>query len=74
MAKYVGVPDIAKWKQEWKGGKYKQQVEDTTAQAENIGFSGTPSFSIEGPKSNGLELLGTPGSTEAIEEKIEKAS
>jgi protein-disulfide isomerase len=74
MAKYVGVPDIAKWKEEWKGGTYKKQVEDTTAQAERIGFTGTPSFSIEGPKSNGLELLGTPGSTEGLEEAIAKAS
>jgi protein-disulfide isomerase len=74
MAKYVGVPDLAKWKEEWKGGKYKKQVEDTTAQAEKIGFEGTPSFSIEGPKSEGLELLGTPGSTEALEEAIKEAS
>ena len=74
MAKYVGVPDFAKWKEEWQGKKYKKQVEDTTASAEKIGFTGTPSFSIEGPKSNGLELLGTPGSTEAIEEAIEEAS
>jgi protein-disulfide isomerase len=74
MAKYVGVPDFAKWKEEWKGGKFKQQVADTSEQAEKLGFSGTPSFSIEGPKSEGLELLGTPGSTEALEEAIEKAS
>jgi protein-disulfide isomerase len=74
MAKYVGVPDLAKWKEEWQGKKYKKQVEETTAQAEKIGFTGTPSFSIEGPKSNGLELLGTPGSTESIEEAIEEAS
>lgn len=74
MAKYVGVPDLAKWKEEWKGGKFKQQVADTSEQAEKLGFSGTPSFSIEGPKSEGLELLGTPGSTEALEEAIKKAS
>ncbi|HVW47105.1 MAG TPA: thioredoxin domain-containing protein [Solirubrobacterales bacterium] len=74
MAKYVGIPDMAKWKQEWKGKKYKKQVESTTSQAQTLGFTGTPSFSIEGPKSEGLELLGTPGSTEAIEEAIEKAS
>lgn len=74
MAKYVGVPDMAKWKEEWQGGKYKKQVEETTSQAEKLGFTGTPSFSIEGPKSDGLELLGTPGSTEALEEAIEKVS
>jgi protein-disulfide isomerase len=74
MAKYVGVPDLAKWKEEWHGKKYKKQVEDTTQQAEKIGFEGTPSFSIQGPGSKGLELLGTPGSTEAIEEAIKEAS
>ena len=74
MAKYVGIPDMAKWKKEWKGKKFKKTVEKTTAQAQKLGFTGTPSFSIEGPKSEGLELLGTPGSTEAIEEAIEKAS
>jgi len=74
MAKYVGVPNFSKWKQEWKSGKYKKQVEDTSAQAEKLGFTGTPSFSIEGPHSNRLELLGTPGSTEALEEAIEEAS
>ena len=74
MAKYVGVPDLAKWKEEWKSGKYKKQVEATTEQAENLGFGGTPSFSIEGPGSNGLELLGTPGSTGSIEEAIKQAS
>jgi protein-disulfide isomerase len=74
MAKYVGVPDLAKWKEEWKSGKYKKQVEETTAQAEKLGFNGTPSFSIEGPGSDGLELLGTPGSTQSIEEAIKQAS
>jgi protein-disulfide isomerase len=71
MAEYVGVPDMAKWKKEWKSGKYKNQVKETTAQAEKVGFEGTPSFAIEGPKSNGFELLGT---TENLGEAIEKAS
>lgn len=74
MAKYVGIPDMAKWKQEWKGKKYKKQVESTTSQAQTFGFEGTPSFAIEGPHSDGIELLNTPGSTEAIEERIEKVS
>jgi protein-disulfide isomerase len=75
MAKYVGVPNLAKWKQEWKSKKYKKQVEETTKQASStFGFTGTPSFAIEGPKSKGIELMGTPGSTEAIVEGIEKAS
>jgi protein-disulfide isomerase len=73
MAKYVGIPNMAQWKKEFTSKKYKKTVERTTAQAQKLGFTGTPSFSIEGPKSDGLELLNTPGSTEAIEEAIEKA-
>jgi protein-disulfide isomerase len=71
MARYVGVPDFSKWREEWKSGKYKKQVEETTSQAEKLGFSGTPSFAIEGPRSKGLELI-TPESAGEIEEAIEK--
>jgi len=74
MANYVGIPDVAKFMQEWKSHKYKKQVETTTGQAEKFGFSATPSFAVEGPHSEGFELLGTPQSSEAIEEAIEKAS
>jgi protein-disulfide isomerase len=74
MAKYVGIPNVAKFMKEWKSKKYKQQVESTTAQANKFGFEATPSFAVEGPNSEGLELLGTPQTTEAIEEAIEKAS
>lgn len=71
MAKYVGVPNVPKLMKEWESGKYKKQVEKTTAQAGKFGFSATPSFAIEGPKTNGFELLGT---TENLAEAIEKAA
>jgi protein-disulfide isomerase len=74
MAEYVGIPDMAKWKQEWKGGTYKKAVEESTKQAQTFGFTGTPSFAIKGPSTNGIELLGTPESSDAIEEEIKKAS
>jgi protein-disulfide isomerase len=74
MAKYVGIPNVSKFMQEWKSEKYKKQVESTTAQANKFGFEATPSFAVEGPHSNGLELLGTPQTTEAIEEGIEEAA
>jgi protein-disulfide isomerase len=70
----AGIPDLAKWNKERKSGKYKKQVEETTKQAEKLGFEGTPSFSIEGPHSKGLELIGTPESAEQIEEAIKTAS
>jgi protein-disulfide isomerase len=74
VAKYVGMPNVSKFMQEWESGKYKKQVESTTGQAEKFGFSATPSFAIEGPHANGLELLGTPQTTGEIEEAIKKAS
>ncbi|HVV91006.1 MAG TPA: thioredoxin domain-containing protein [Solirubrobacterales bacterium] len=74
IGKGAGIPDLAKWNKERKSGKYKKQLEATTRQAEKLGFGGTPSFAIEGPSSNGLELLGTPESTADLEEAIKKAS
>jgi protein-disulfide isomerase len=74
IGKAAGIPDIAKWNKERKSGKFKKTVEETTSQAGKLGFTGTPSFAIEGPNSNGLELLGTPESTGSIEEAIKQAS
>jgi protein-disulfide isomerase len=74
VAKTVGVKDLAKWNEERKSAKLKNELDSTTAEAQKFGFTGTPSFAIKGPSSNGKELLGTPGSTGAIEEAIAEAS
>jgi protein-disulfide isomerase len=74
IAEGAGVPNMAKFNEERKSGKFKKQVEATTEQAGKFGFTGTPSFAVRGPHSEGVELLGTPGSTEAIEEAIKKAA
>ncbi len=74
IAKGAGVKDLAKWNKDRKSKAVKQEVTDTTGQAETFGFTGTPSFAIKGPNSDGTELLGTPGSAQAIEEAISKAS
>ena len=50
VAKAAGVKDIAKWNKERKGSKFTKEVEETTAQAERYGFTGTPSFAINGPE------------------------
>ena len=60
MAKYVGVPNIAKWKKEWKGKKFKKRSKKRPRQAQKLGFTGTPSFSIEGPKSKGSNCSARP--------------
>jgi protein-disulfide isomerase len=74
IAKGAGIKDMAKFNKERKSKPVEEEAERTTEQAGTLGFEGTPSFAIKGPKSNGLELLGTPESTQEIEEAIEKAA
>jgi protein-disulfide isomerase len=73
IAKGAGVKDIAKWNTDRKSKSIRRRVSSTTAQAERLGFTGTPSFAVEGPRTNGLKTLGTPGSAEALEEAIAEA-
>ncbi|HMI82146.1 MAG TPA: thioredoxin domain-containing protein, partial [Solirubrobacterales bacterium] len=72
VAKSAGVKDLTKWNEDRE--RLTTEVEKTTAEARELGFEGTPSFAIQGPGTNGLELLGTPSSTGALEEAIEAAN
>ena len=75
IAEAAGVPDMAQFNKERKSGKFKKEVDATTKQASStFGFEGTPSFAVEGPSSNGIELIGTPETQGQLEERIEKAS
>lgn len=74
IAKGAGVPDIARWNRDRKSAQTVAEVERTTEEAQRLGFTGTPSFAVEGPGVKGIEALGTPGSAEALEEAIEAAS
>ena len=74
IARGAGVKDIARWNKDRKSAKVIKEVEDTTAEAQRLGFTGTPSFAVEGPGSSGKETLGTPGSAGQIEEAIEAAA
>ncbi|HVV91007.1 MAG TPA: thioredoxin domain-containing protein [Solirubrobacterales bacterium] len=75
IGKAAGVPDMARFNKERKSGKFKKEVESTTNQASTtFGFTGTPSFAVEGPSSHGIELVGTPETQQALEERIEKAA
>lgn len=73
VANGAGVPDIAKWNKDRKSQKVISAVEASTKEAEQLGFTGTPSFAIEGPGTSGKESLGTPSSADLIEESIEEA-
>ena len=72
VAKGAGVKDFAQWNDD--RAEFTAEVEETTAEAQKLGLGGTPSFAIKGPSTDGLEILGTPDSTSALEEAIEEAS
>jgi protein-disulfide isomerase len=74
LARAAGVPDIAQWNTDRRSGKTVGMVSATSQQAEEVGFTGTPSFGVEGPGVDGFEPLGLPGSAGEIEAAIEKAS
>jgi protein-disulfide isomerase len=74
IAKGAGVPDIAQWDRDRKSAKVIKEVEDTTAEAQRLNLTGTPSFAVEGPGTSGVEVLGTPGSASQIESSIESAA
>lgn len=72
IAKAAGVNNLAQWNRE--RAKLEPKVEATTAEAQQLGFSGTPSFAVKGPGTKGLEPIGTPESVAALEEALEAAS
>jgi protein-disulfide isomerase len=73
IARGASVPDISTWNRDRKSAKVLEEVEATTAEAQRLEFTGTPSFAVEGPGTSGKKTLGTPGSAGAIEEAIEEA-
>jgi protein-disulfide isomerase len=73
VAKGAGVKDIDKWEAERKGKEFTGEVTATTEEAQRMGLTGTPTFVIKGPGTNGVELIGTPGAPEEVEKAIEEA-
>ena len=74
IAKGAKVVDIPRWNHDRESAGAKAEVKSTAAEAERLGFGGTPSFAIEGPGTKGLEPLGTLGSLAEFEEAIEGAA
>lgn len=73
IAEAAGVADIAKFKKDLDNAKFEREVEKTSAEAQRQGFTGTPSFLIKGPSTNGLELLEFT-SPQELEDAIDAAS
>jgi protein-disulfide isomerase len=74
VARGAGVPDIARWNRDRQSSAVLEEVEGQTAEAGELGFSGTPSFAVEGPGTQGMKTLGFPESGAGeLEEAIEAA-
>lgn len=74
VAEKAGVPDLAKFNKERKAEPRANEIEQDTQQARRYGMTGTPSFAVKGPGTNGVELLGSPGTNVELEEAIEDAA
>jgi len=66
VADAAGVKDIARWQRDRQSPKATDAVASSTAAAEELGFTGTPSFAVEGPATDGLEPF------EAYESPVEQ--
>ena len=73
IAEAAGVPDIERWERDRHGKRILAAVERTTAEARDLGLDSTPSFAVEGPRTNGLEVVEDAGSAGELEEAIERA-
>jgi protein-disulfide isomerase len=74
VAKAAGVEDIEKWNKDRKSAKVEKEIEKTQAEAVELGFSGTPSYALKGPGTNGLEAAGNISATGELESAIDAAS
>ncbi len=72
IAKGAGVKNLSRWNSE--RARLEPKVEATTAEAQELGFTGTPSFAIKGPKTNGLTPIEDATSTSSLEAAIVGAS
>jgi protein-disulfide isomerase len=74
VAEGAGVTDIERWDASRRSARTLAQVESETAEAGDLGLTGTPSFVVEGPGVDGGEqVLGTPGDAGTLESAIEAA-
>jgi protein-disulfide isomerase len=73
VAEESGVKDIARWNRERRSAQVTKEVAASTAQAQGYGFTGTPSFAVKGPGSDGVETLESLSSPGEFEAAIEAA-
>ncbi len=74
VARGAGVPDIERWDSDRESRRVLDAVSQQTAEAEQLGLGGTPSFAVEGPATKGLKALDFLESAAEIEAAIDAAS
>ncbi len=72
VANAAGVKDINAWNTSRKSDKWTKQLNQVQQQAQDNGFTGTPSLLVEGP--GGTQNLGSFPSTGDVENAIQKAA
>ena len=65
IAKGAGVPDIAKWNSDRNSTKYDSELSAISKQANQMGFTGTPTIYVKGP--NGQKVLPGVPTAAAVE-------
>jgi protein-disulfide isomerase len=73
IAEGAGVEDVAQWNKDRKSAKFTAEVKKTTEEAQQLGYTGTPSFGIKGPGTKGFEVIEVVD-PEDLEAAIEAAS
>jgi len=73
IAEGAGVPEIGKWDEARQSDRVIGEVTAQTKEAEGLSLTGTPSFVVEGPLADGMEVLGTPSGPGELEAAIDDA-
>jgi protein-disulfide isomerase len=71
VAKAAGVKDIERWNED--RAELTGKVEETTEEAQELGYEGTPSLALRGPSTDGLEPIETHSHIFPLELAIEDA-
>jgi protein-disulfide isomerase len=74
IAQGAGVRDVARWNAERRSPVLLKRIAREARQAQELGFSSTPSFAVSGPGTKGLKLLDGPASAGELEAAIRRAS
>lgn len=75
IAKGAGVKNIQQWNSDRKSAKTTAEVEKTDKEASGkFGFSGTPSFLVKGPGTNGYEIVEPSENPASFEQAIDEAA